>query len=89
MQSLNTIFEINLKCKKKKKKKKKISQQYDKTFLSMNDIIQFLLVLWAFLFSQSFQMYKNKDVLQKQKEKKKRNSPLPLSPVTTTTKTNR
>lgn len=69
--------------------KKLISQQYDKTFISMNDIIQLLLVLWAFLFSQSFQMYKNKDVLQKQKEKKKRNSPLPLSPVTTTTKTNR
>ena len=46
----------------------------------MNDIIQFLLVLWAFLFSQSFQMYKNKDVLQKQKEKKKKEFTITIIP---------
>lgn len=77
MQWLNTTLGITQKAEKR---------QHDKTFLLMNEDHTVCFGFVGLFISQSFQMYKNKDVLQKQ-NRKKRNSPLPLSPVTTTTET--
>lgn len=61
MQLLNTTLGITQKAEKR---------QHDKTFLLMNEDHTVCFGFVGLFISQSFQMYKNKDVLQKQNRKK-------------------
>lgn len=61
MQLLNTRLGITQKAEKR---------QHDKTFLLMNEDHTVCFGFVGLFISQSFQMYKNKDVLQKQNRKK-------------------